>query len=55
MKREGYLVFAGRTILYWETGSEWISAVQVEPAVLTQAQDTLARALFIIAKIAKTF
>lgn len=27
------LLFAGRTILYWETGSEWISAVQGEPAV----------------------
>ena len=25
------LLFAGRTILYWERGSEWISAVQVEP------------------------
>lgn len=28
---EGITCLAGRTILYWERGSEWISAVQVEP------------------------
>ena len=30
-EREGYYCLAGRTILYWQRGSEWISAVQVEP------------------------
>ena len=47
------LLFAGRTILYWETVSEWISAVQVEPPVRPKPSATLARhysLLFIVAK-----